>query len=198
MNTKMTLSTMLSNFFLTLVASILLGLATLAGLVYAFEYYGYETSISTNVIIMGCSVLTFIVLGCFSILKDYRQTKFWCLDGNLLTRGSPVNLTVDLSNVEKAIAGIPRTKLLEFFHAHKLGFLEHRVIREKYYYTTTLKVSENEYLPLFIYHIDGGPELMESIHLKIKDKIDIDHQFTEQEKKILKIRKVNNLIKSNV
>jgi len=195
MKTKITLRSGMTLFLQALVVSFILGLIFTYGILSILDYYGYKFSVKTNLIIMLCTILILLVLGCYAAVWEHKKKGIWCLDGNILTRGEPINLSVDLSKVEKAIAGIPRTKLLEFFHAHKLGFLEHQVVRSMYDNTTTLKMSDDEYLPLFLFTLDGGSELMKSIHLKVQDQIDLEHQFTEQEKEILKIRKVNTLIK---
>ena len=195
MKTKVTLNSGMTLFLQALGASIFIGLIFTYGILSILDYYDYQFSVKTNLIIMLCTILILLVLGCYAAVWEHKKKGIWCLDGNILTRGEPINLSVDLSKVEKAIGGIPMTKLLEFLYTHKLGFLVHQLTRSKYYYTTTLKMSADEYLPLYLFWFDGGSELTESIHLKVQDKIVIDHQFTEQEKEILKIRKVNTLIK---
>jgi hypothetical protein len=100
MRTKITLKVGFSIFVEFVLVSLFYGAVVFSGgLIIFLKHLGYEYSVETNQIIASCIVLlTALAYGYFR-LRRYKEKEVWSLEGGILSRGSPVNLRVNLSNL---------------------------------------------------------------------------------------------------
>jgi hypothetical protein len=196
MRTKITFRGGLSLLLEFVIVSIFFGTVVFSGgLITLLERIGYEYSIETRQIMAACIVLLAALTFGYFRLRQYKEKEVWSLDGETLSRGAPVNLSVDLSTLEKVIPGLPKSKWHKFFYGGKHRLKEQAMVDAVYSCTLTLKLSPNEYLPLYLFNFGGGLELMNEIAKNVSDKVDVEHQFTDQERKVLKPRKQNTVVR---
>ena len=196
MKTKITFRVGLSLLLEFVLVSVFFGAVVFSGgLIALLEYMGFEYGIETRQIMAACIVIvTALTFGYFR-LRQYKEKEIWSLNRGILSRGAPVNLSVDLSTLEKVIPGLPKSKWHNFFYGGKHRLKEQAMVDAMYSCTLTLKLSPNEYLPLYLFNFGGGLELMNEIARNVSDKVDADHQFTDQERKLLKPRKQNTVVR---
>ena len=196
MKTKITFRVWISLLLEFLVVSIFYGAVLFSGgLIALLQYMGFEYAIETRQIMAACIVLMTALTFGYLRLRKYKEKEVWSLDQGILSRGSPVNLRVDLSTLEKVIPGLPKSKWHNFFYGGKHRLKEQAMADAMYSCTLTLKLSANEYLPLYLFNFGGGLELMNEIARNVSDKVDAKHQFTDQERKLLKPRKQNTVVR---
>ncbi|WP_339897933.1 hypothetical protein [uncultured Gilvimarinus sp.] len=196
MKTKITFRVGLSLLLDFALVSIVFGAVVFSGgLITLLEYMGIEYNIETRQIMAAFIVLaTALTFGYFR-LRQYKEKEVWSLDRGILSRGEPVNLSVDLSTLEKVIPGLPKSKWHNFFYGGNRRPKEQAMVDAMYSCTLTLKLSPNEYLPLYLFNFGGGLELMNEIARNVTEKVDAEHQFTDQERKMLKPRKQNTVVR---
>ncbi len=173
----------------------LMGTVVIIGGLFVFlDQIGHMYSIETRQLVAACILVTIAVTFGFFRIKQYREKEVWSLDGDILSRGSPTNLRVDLSAVESVILGLPKSKRHNLLFAGKYRLKEQAIVDAIYSCTLVLRITANEYLPLYLFDFGGGPELMNEISVKLSDKVDSDHHFTDREKEVLKLGKQNLLV----
>ena len=139
-------------------------------------------------------MMIFVCIFCTSLFyfKEYKKRLVWNLDDQILTRGSPVNLTIDLTKIDKIILGLPKSKWDKFKLDHSI-FLK---------YSFILKLNDNEYLPIYLFkylpsaffELNGGLALMNEIFDKNSDKVDLKYEFSKKEEVLSKKRYSNSLV----
>ena len=83
--------------FELVIVAVFFGVILSVGLITLSERLGFELSLDFRQM-LGSSLILAALLGVgYFRFKQYREKEVWCLEGYLLKRGSPVNLTVDLS-----------------------------------------------------------------------------------------------------
>ncbi|WP_299773310.1 hypothetical protein [uncultured Pseudoteredinibacter sp.] len=196
MRTKITFRVGISLFLEFLLVSIFFGAVVLfGGVITLLERFGYEYSVETRQILASCIVLATALTFGYLRLRQYKAKQVWSLDGGMLSRGSPVNLSVNLSTLDKVIPGLPKSKWHNFFYGGKHRLKEQAMVDAMYSCTLTLKLSHNEYLLLYLFNFGGGLELMNEIAKSVSDKVDTEHQFTDRERKVLKSQKHNSVVR---
>lgn len=143
----------------------------------------------------SCIVFATALVFGYLRLRQYNEKEVWSLDGGMLSRGSPVNLSVNLSTLDKVIPDLPKSKWHNFFYGGKHRLKEQAMVDAMYSCTLTLKLSPSEYLPLYLFNFGGGLELMNEIAKSVSDKVDTEHQFTDRERKVLKPRNHNSVVR---
>jgi hypothetical protein len=168
------------------------------GLIYLMELLGYELPpIETRQIILLALVITTGIAFSYYRYKQFRKLESWSLDGSILRRGVPANYELDLSSVEKAIWGFPKSRWHNFFYGGKYRLSEQAYIDSIYSCTLILKLGPTTYLPLYLFEYGGGLEIMNEIAQLLSSKFDENYEFSDIEKKTLKIRKRNKPCRSS-
>jgi len=159
------------------------------------ESMGYEFPIETRQII--AMVLAILIAGIYANfrIRQYRERECWSISGNVLSCGSPVKYEVDLSAIEKAIAGLPKPSWNNALFGGKLKIKEHAIVEAIYTGTITLKLDSSTYLPLYLFNFSGGLDMMNEITKKVSDKVEKQYKFSPAEVKALKPRKLNTVVK---
>ncbi|CAA6826388.1 MAG: Unknown protein [uncultured Sulfurovum sp.] len=123
--------------------------------------------------------------------KKYFEKEVWSLNKGVLSRGEPVNTRFELSSIESIVFGVPKLKFVLFLQ----GLFSRSPETLTYGNVLTLKFNDGRYLVLDILQHDGGSEILSQILETQKDKIKDDYIFTEEEKRVLKLRSANGVLR---
>lgn len=127
-------------------------------------------------------------------VKRYRRMEVWELTGDQLRRGAPVNLKVDLSTVEQAILGLPKTRRYRAIAKQKMRLAEQSKLKSIYDCTIVLKLNSSQYLPLYLAELGGGLEIMNKVLHLVSEKLQRNYHYNEGGHKLLKPRKLNSVV----
>ena len=185
----------LVNFFLAslggLLGSILLSTIISGILFFLFDKYNvsYSELLKQFVKIF---IFSSILIGYgFWGLNYYRKYVVWVLKGNQLSRGTPANLTIDLSDIERVSIGLPTSKTHKFLFAGEKFIPNMGRISSKILGTVMIKLDSNRFLPLYLVDLKGGVQLMDGIVNQVADKWVKEYSFSDSERKRLRYSNVN-------
>jgi len=183
-----------------IVSSFFIAMLLGAGIVSLVETLGYEVSVLVRLKLLLALSISIAVIATYLGVKQHYKTDIWTLDGDLLTRGKPFNLSVDLNTIDKLIVGLPKPeqrKNVLHFLMMPFNKLRRQAIASMINCTLILKINDNEYLLLYLFHLGGGLDLMNKIYEQASDKADFEYEFTAREMAQLKHCKKNNLTNMN-
>ncbi len=179
---------------------VVFGAVIASGLILLFELSGYNLSPENRQLISIILVLSSIITYVYFRARQYRASECWSLDENILSRGDPTNYAIDLSEIEKVISGLPKSRQHNFWSGGvKLFGREFKlkggaILTSVYNCTIILKLGPTTYLPLYLFNLGGGLEIMNAIALKVSSKLDAEYEFNDAERKVLKPRKLNYVV----
>ena len=196
MRTKVGAKNVFDLFFEFLFVSVMYG-AFLAGggMLAVARSAGFHVSLRSQYLFVFVVWILASLIWVFWRAKRYRRKEVWELTGGQLCRGAPVNLRVDLSNVEKAILGMPKSKRYRAMDKQKVLLSQQARLKAIYDCTIVLKLDSSQYLPLYLAELGGGLEIMNKVLGLVSEKLEKNYQYNKAEEKALKPRKLNSVVR---